>query len=292
MSATRTLLVVGGSAGAIDPLLKLVEHLPAASGVAAAVVVHRPSHGLSPLTKLLNSHSRFTAVEPSDRDPLQPDHIYVAPPDQHLEVGTNTLAVNSGPKINSQRPAIDVLFRTAAAAHGEAVVGVVLSGALDDGAGGLLAICRAGGTGLVQDPGDADFGEMPAAALRRAPCARAWPADGLGREAARLLMNGNGNGDAGLMTSKLLHRGASADDDNVLDRADVRGTPVGVTCPDCGGTLWLSDDLDNPTVTCRVGHSLSPDTLLQLQSDRLDRASGRRFAPWRSRCRPAGSLRR
>jgi two-component system chemotaxis response regulator CheB len=137
--------------------------------------------------RLLNSHSAFPAVEPSDGDPLQPDHLYVAPPDRHLEVGAAALGVHLGPKINSQRPAIDVLFRSAAAAHRDAAVGVVLSGALDDGASGLLAICRTGGSGLVQDPDDAEFRDIPAASLRRAPCAHAYPCAGLGPAAAQLL---------------------------------------------------------------------------------------------------------
>ncbi|MBV8528125.1 MAG: chemotaxis protein CheB [Candidatus Dormibacteraeota bacterium] len=275
MTAPRKLLVIGGSAGAIEPLLQLVEKLPADAGVAAAVVVHRPSHRPSSLTTLVNNHAPFPAVEPSDGDPLQADHVYVAPPDYHLEIGADSLGVNPGPKINSQRPAIDVLFRTAASVYREAAVGVVLSGTLDDGASGLLAICRAGGAGLVQDPGEAEFGDMPDAALQRAPCAQAFPTDRLGDEVARLLsLDGESPGErerVPMTTPRHLER-PGADEGNVLGRADVRGTPVGVTCPDCGGSLWLSDDADDPTVTCRVGHSFSPDTLLQLQSDRLDRA--------------------
>lgn len=273
MRAARKLLVIGGSAGAIDPLLRLVEGLPAGAGAAVAVVVHRPSNGNSSLGYLLNKHSALPTIDPVDGEPLRADHIYLAPTDLHLEAGAHALGVKPGPKINSQRPAIDVLFRSAAAAHGAAVVGVVLSGTMDDGASGLLAICRAGGSALVQDPADAEFSDMPQAALLRATCARAVPSALLGDAVKELL----------LAETPEPYATAVADPDpvdpdphtdfvDVLGRADVRGSPVGVTCPDCGGSLWLSSDFDDPVVTCRVGHSFSPETLAQLQSDRLDRA--------------------
>lgn len=268
MTTARRLLVIGGSAGAIDPLLQLVADLPVGADAAVAVVIHRPSNGHSALQDLLNRHSPYKTVEPADGAPLCADHIYLAPSDFHLEAGARALGVQPGPKINSQRPAIDVLFRSAAAAHGSAVVGVVLSGTMDDGASGLLAICRAGGAALVQDPADADFPDMPDAALRRAPCARAFPAAELGGAAAeRLRAEADVPRDpapAGLDPQPELV--------DALGRGDVNGMPVGVTCPDCGGSLWLANDEDDPIVKCRVGHSFSPETLSQLQSDRLDRA--------------------
>lgn len=268
MTAVRRLLVIGGSAGAVDPLLRLVEQLPEGAGAAVAVVMHRPSNGNSSLEYLLSRHAPLPVVEPVDGEPLRADHVYLAPTDLHLEAGANALGVQPGPKINSQRPSIDVLFRSAAATHRTAVVGVVLSGTMDDGARGLLAICRAGGAALVQDPADAEFPDMPEAALGRAPCARAVPAAELGTAAAALLR----------AETAASHEPAPVDSDpqsefvDALGRSDVRGTPVGVTCPDCGGSLWLSSDADDPVVTCRVGHSFSPETLAQLQSDRLDRA--------------------
>lgn len=269
MTAVRKLLVIGGSAGAIGPLLRLVEELPAGAGAAAAVVIHRPSNGNSSLRYLLDQHSALSAIDPVDGEPLRADHIYLAPTDLHLEAGAQALGVKPGPKINSQRPAIDVLFRSAAAAHGAAAVGVVLSGTMDDGASGLLAICRAGGAALVQDPADAEFSDMPEIALVRAPCARAVPAAQLGDAVKALLLAETPEPH---VDPDPVDPDPHTDSVDVLGRADVRGTPVGVTCPDCGGSLWLSSDATDPVVTCRVGHSFSPETLAQLQSDRLDSA--------------------
>ena len=167
-SRARMVVVVGGSAGAVRPLLQVAEGLREGVGAAALVVLHRTENGHHMLPAILSRHSVYQAAQPSDGDPIQPDYIYAGPPGQHLEVLGAALSLNRRPKVNGQRPSIDLLFKSAAAAYGPAVLAVILSGTRDDGASGLLAVCRAGGVAMVQEPGEAEFPEMPRAAIARA----------------------------------------------------------------------------------------------------------------------------
>src|SRR5947209_15225749 len=117
------------------------------------VVLHVAPMGTSVLPQILARAGDIPATHAVDGELIEAGHIYVAPPDRHLLVSDGHIALGRGPKINGYRPAIDSLFRTAAEAWGQSAVGVVLSGALDDGTAGLRAIKRNGGTAFVQDPG-------------------------------------------------------------------------------------------------------------------------------------------
>ncbi len=117
------------------------------------------------LPRILGRLTPLSVERAVDQQLIQPGHIYVAPPDQHLLISDGVIRLSRGATENGNRPAIDPMFRSAALAHGARVIGVVLSGSLDDGTAGLLAIKRNGGTAVVQDPADAMFPSMPASAL-------------------------------------------------------------------------------------------------------------------------------
>ncbi|HEX6488579.1 MAG TPA: chemotaxis protein CheB [Candidatus Dormibacteraeota bacterium] len=269
LATASKILVVGGSAGSLGPLTRLVEGLQSGTGAAALVVLHRASHGHSVLPSILNRHSVFRAAEPSDGDPLLPDYVYLAPADRHLEVAAGRVHVVRGPKVNGQRPAVDVLFESAARVFGPAVVAVVLSGNLDDGSHGLYQVRRAGGLCMVQDPADADFPDMPGAALARAQ-PQVVATSGLPGAVAAAL---NSLPDAApeVVRSPAVISKSKPMANEPLGAGDEPGEPIGVTCPECGGTLWLSDEPGAPMVSCRIGHRYSPATFHHLQSERLER---------------------
>ena len=160
----RDLVVIGASAGAVPVLLELAKRLPADFPAAVLVVLHVGAHR-SVLPDLLKGCGALPARHAVDGQALQAGTIEIAPPDQHMLVEGARIRLQHGPKEHHARPAIDPLFRSAAQAQGPDVIGVLLSGCLDDGTAGLRAIKQRGGRVVVQDPDDAEHPEMPRSAL-------------------------------------------------------------------------------------------------------------------------------
>lgn len=171
---TARAIVIGASAGGVQALSKILPALPADWPLPVMVVVHIPPRRDNALVDLFARKCRLVVKEAEDKEPLVPGTIYFAPPDYHLLVETEaTLALSSDEVVNHSRPAVDVLFQSAADAFGAGLVGIVLTGANQDGARGLRAVCEAGGIGFVQDPATAEVATMPEAALAACPGARA-----------------------------------------------------------------------------------------------------------------------
>jgi two-component system, chemotaxis family, protein-glutamate methylesterase/glutaminase len=162
----KDIFVIGSSAGGIDALRRLVRNLPADINAALFVVQHVPSWHRSELPEILRANSRLYAVHAESGQRIQRGHIYVAPPDRHLLLEDRQITLWKGPRENRSRPAINPLFRSAATSYGDRVVGVILSGLMDDGSAGLWMVKRAGGTAIVQDPLDTAYPEMPQNAMR------------------------------------------------------------------------------------------------------------------------------
>ena len=172
-------IVIGASAGAVEALLRILPALPE-TGPAVLVAVHIPPDRDNRLIPLLQPRCAIRIKEAEDKEPALPGTVYFAPPDYHLLVErSGALALSSEELVNYSRPSIDVLFETAADAWGEALTGVILTGANQDGAAGLAAVHRAGGLALVQDPAGAAASAMPEAALAACPAARALSLDAL-----------------------------------------------------------------------------------------------------------------
>jgi two-component system chemotaxis response regulator CheB len=180
VSVNPDIVVIGASAGGLEALQLLVAGLPLDFGAAVFVVVHTPPWYRSELPAILSRSGRIPAVHPIHQQLIEPGHIYIAPPDYHLLTQDSRIQLWRGPKENRHRPAINVLFRSAAVAYGERVIGIVLSGSLDDGAAGLWWIKKQGGIGVVQDPSDARFPDMPRAVLEHVEVDYVLPASEIG----------------------------------------------------------------------------------------------------------------
>lgn len=165
---TEKILVIGGSAGSIEPLIQVVHGLPPDLAAAVFVVMHLPPWHDSQLPEILSRGGSLRAIHPAPRQPIEPGIVYVAPPDFHIVIKGSAIELWHGPKEDRHRPSINVLFRSAAVEFRERVIGTILSGSLDDGATGIHWIKEYGGVTIVQDPHTAKFPSMPAEALRNA----------------------------------------------------------------------------------------------------------------------------
>lgn len=159
------IVVVGASAGGVEALSAIFLDMPPSLSIAFFVALHRSPHSPSWLPLILERTARLPAEHPRDGEKIRPGRIYVAPPDFHLMVGEGVIRLSHGLKEHHNRPAIDPLFRSAAQVYGQRVIGVLLSGMLDDGVEGLKEIKRHGGLAIVQDPAEAGFPAMPQNAL-------------------------------------------------------------------------------------------------------------------------------
>ena len=162
----RDIVVVGASAGGVEALTLLVAGLPRGIRAAIIVVLHVAPNYPSALAAILTRSGAVPAEQVESRLQIELGHIYVAPPNRHLVIDDGHLHLEAGPRENGARPAVDVLFRSAARVYGSRVVGIILSGALRDGAEGMAAIKLGGGVTIVQDPEEALFAGMPRSALK------------------------------------------------------------------------------------------------------------------------------
>jgi|SRR5689334_3985860 len=184
------IVVIGGSAGSLDVIMKILPFLPQASGVTYIIVVHRKNDPDSILTQLIAARTKMMVKEVEDKEPLLPDAIYIAPPDYHLLVENESLfSLDSSEKIFFSRPSIDVTFESVAQIFGTRVIGILLSGANADGAQGLKRVREAGGYTIAQDPASADIGFMPAEAINLGAACIVLPPDAIGDYVKNLVEN-------------------------------------------------------------------------------------------------------
>jgi two-component system chemotaxis response regulator CheB len=264
-------VVVGASAGGVEALRAFVGGLPPDLDAAVCVVLHIPRSGTSALPKILTRSGPLPAVHATDGMALESGHIYVAPANCHLLVSDGRLCLSRGPVENGHRPAVDPLFRSAARAWGGKVVGVVLSGARDDGTSGLATVVDFGGAALVQEPGEALYPSMPRSAAEHAQKARALPAAKLGLAVADLVASTDYREPAPQRSDALLNAEAAMAQMEPVT-ADKIGRPAGLGCPTCHGALFELDGEPSPRFRCRVGHAWSPESLIEEQAESLEGA--------------------
>ena len=267
-SPSPAVVTVGASAGGVEALRGFVGGLPSELPACILVVLHLAPGGASALSAILRRASRLPVRQAAEGDPLEGGTVIVAPPDRHLLVVDGRVSLGRGPRENGHRPAIDVLFRSAARTHGNRVAGVVLSGTLDDGAAGAATIAARGGIVIVQDLDEAIYNGMPRAALDINPRAVQAPVGSMGELvaewAAQLPPALRPVEPASSVTAQEV--GMALLDEVAMHQHDRPGTPAGFGCPDCAGSLFEIDEDGVRRYRCRVGHAWSSATLLTRQS--------------------------
>jgi two-component system chemotaxis response regulator CheB len=262
----RDIVVIGASAGGVEALRELVGGLPADLAAALMVVLHTPSGSQGNLPEVLGRAGRVEVSFPRDGDAVTHGTIAVAPPDHHLLVDGAKLRLVRGPRENGVRPAIDPLFRTAAHSYGPRVMGVVLSGALDDGAAGLREIERVGGVTIVQDPDEALVPSMPLAALRAVSVHYVASVQRIAKLIVQL-----SEGALPRETREPESRAAEPADPEELQ--GIRpAPPAAFICPECGGSLADLSETGIIRFACHVGHTFGSDSLLAHHETALERA--------------------
>ena len=269
----RHIIVVGASAGGVEAITKLVRDLPTNIHAAIFVTIHFPPDTSSALARILRRAGPLNATHAVDGQRIEEGSIYLAPPDHHLLLFRYRMRLYRGPRENGNRPAVDPMFRSAALAYGRRVIGIVLSGNLDDGTSGLLAIKRRGGIAIVQDPEEAMFPSMPRSAIDHVAVDYVVKLDRMAPLLKELVERAPAKEE--VVSSDDTRKEVEFTEMEMArfeDADDHPGVLAPFGCPDCGGTLWELRDGDLVRFRCRVGHAWTSDALLASQSETLDAA--------------------
>ena len=271
MDEPKFVVVVGASAGGFSALSEFVGQIDPEIDASFFIVMHLAqtsignflAHKLQPLTKLACEIA-------SEGSQIKKSHIYIASPDLHLLIKKDTIILGRGPQENRWRPSIDVLFRSAAAAFSTRVIGVVLTGLLDDGTTGMLAIKRSGGTCIVQDPNEAEYADMPLSVLNNMEVDYCIPLASMGEVILSITQTIPEERPAPqdvIIESEIAER-------VVVDYDNVRaiGEKSIYACPDCGGGLWTINKGGEgqgkaDRYRCHIGHSYSEGDLVIKQGE-------------------------
>lgn len=268
----RDIIVIGASAGGIDPIRTILRGLPADFPGSIFVVVHTSADSPGVLDMIFRAAGVLPAITAKDGERIAPGCVYVAPPDHHLLIEPGRIRLTRGPKENRFRPAVDPLFRSAAQTYGPRVIGIILSGGLDDGTSGLHTVKRLGGTAVVQDPAEALAPSMPQSALRHVDVDHVVPI----AEIAPLLLTLTAGADD-------VEEGGRVVPEEVKIEVDIakeiKATDVGVlqlghpsiyACPECHGVLLEMKDHAPLRFRCHTGHGYTIESLTSEMDDMIE----------------------
>lgn len=266
------IIVIGASAGGVEALTTLIHELPADFAGAIFIVLHIPAESPSLLPDILSRAGPLPASQPANGTPIKYGHIYVAPPDYHMLLEQENIHLVHGPRENRHRPAIDPLFRSAAIAYGQRTIGIVLTGMLNDGTSGLLAIKRSGGITIVQDPAEAAYPDMPNSALQHVQVDYCLPVFEIGELLTKLTHEPIADTVQVTPTDVLEEVGAVKMETSLIGENALGGKPSTFSCPECGGVLWEIQDNTFLRFRCRVGHAFSAENVLLEQGEQIEKA--------------------
>jgi two-component system chemotaxis response regulator CheB len=269
----RDVVVIGGSVGAIEAMRALLGAMREEFAATILVVIHTSAQSPNVLAAIFDRAGPLPASFAADGERLLPGHVYVAPPDRHLMVEPGKTCVTRGPRENRFRPAVDPLFRSAAQVYGPRVIGVILSGGLNDGTSGLGTIKQLGGLAVVQDPTEAVAPSMPQSALQHVRIDHCVPL----AEIAPLLVR--------LTEHEIVHEGITTMPEGINIEVKIareeHAVGAGVltlgelslyACPECHGVLLQMQQDDLTRFRCHTGHGYTAESLMAEMDDKIEDA--------------------
>ena len=270
MAEPKFIIVIGGSAGGLHSVIELMAGVTEEMDASVLVVLHATNLAYyDVLVQRLQRNSVFTCKMAEHGEAIQNRHLYLAVPNQHLLVKAGKILLGRGPVENRYRPAIDVLFRSAAVAYNSRVIGVVLSGMLEDGTTGMQIIKQCGGTCIVQDPAEAEYADMPKSVLRYVKVDYCTSLQRIGiilQEKAR-----NGVPGPSPVPGMIAKEAAIAERVAIgIDNVDPLGERSAYSCPDSGGALWEIKHEGFTRFRCHTGHQYTADELQESKRRELE----------------------
>lgn len=269
---TRDIIVIGTSAGGFEALKTLTAGLPATFNASIFIVwhIHPDTSGILP--NVLNQVSPVAASNAVDGEAIRTGHIYVAPPNYHMMLEKGVIRLSNGPKENRFRPSVDPLFRSAAFMYGPRVIGIILSGALDDGTSGLWCVKQFGGIAVVQNPDDALVPSMPASALRQVAVDYRVDIADMSQLLGTLIKQPAQSNDIPAIdySNSIQTEIATA----MQDKPGIAflGEPTHFTCPECHGALSVITEGNITRYRCHTGHAYTADSLLESVSENIEQS--------------------
>jgi two-component system chemotaxis response regulator CheB len=265
----KNIIVIGASAGGIKAINQLIEKIPPDLPIAIFIVIHISKNSQPDIiAQQLQKKTAYTCLMAQDNESIKSGHIYLAPTNHHLLLKNGYMRLTDGPHENRWRPSIDVLFRSAAAAYDSRVIGIILSGMLDDGTSGMSAIKRCGGTCLVQDPSEAEYIDMPVNVINNVNVDYQVPIADMGYIIDDILSKPHRPSqpipEDVKLEAEITERMVSD-----VDALNKIATPSDLTCPDCGGQLSQINSEPN-RYRCRTGHVYIEPVLLDKQGEALE----------------------
>ena len=264
------LIVVGASAGGMAALQELVAQFPKDFPAAVFIVNHMGADTTGEaLVKVLNDSGGLPCSHAQHQRVFKRSHIYLAPSDQHMLIVKGKILITKGARENRSRPAIDPLFRSAAVAYGNRVIGVILTGYLDDGTSGMMAVKRCGGVCIAQDPTDADYPDMPQSVITHVGVDYCLPIAQMGALLSTLVsreLPKSPPAPKDIMIEAKIARRVLSD----LPSVEALGEQVPFNCPDCGGVLWQMAEGQELRYRCHTGHAFTSSVLLAQQTAKIE----------------------
>ena len=266
------IIVIGASAGGLQAVTELMAQVTEEMNAAVFLVLHASSFAYGDIVvQRLQRNSVFTCKIAEHDEPIRTRHFYLAPPDHHLILKNGKMILGRGPVENRWRPSIDVLFRSAAVNYTTRVIGIIVTGLLEDGAAGMQTIKACGGTCIVQDPKEAEYPDMPQAVLRVVDvdyCTSLQRIAIILQEKTK-----NGVGKSANIPAQVLKEAEIAERVAIgIDViSDLGGERSAYSCPDCGGALWELKDGGMTRFRCHTGHMYSANDLQEVKRKELEK---------------------
>jgi len=267
--ANHDIVVMGASYGGLAAYTKLLSLLPRDFHASIFVVLHISPRFPSYLEQILSGKVKLRVLQPKGGEKPEQGTVYVAPPNHHLLLKEDHIAIVKGPRENLARPSIDVMFRSAAVACKSRVIAVLLTGLLDDGVSGLAAVKRCGGITIVQDPAEAEAPDMPNTAIKHAPVDHILSLEEIAAKLQEIV--GRPAEEPSPIPEELMDEVKLSEHEvPELDEMEKIGDLTPFTCPECGGAMWSVKDEPFARFLCHTGHSFTTQAYIAEQSKLIE----------------------